>query len=256
VTPMKELVFGPPPDEKKAPVTLTWMAKVDDVDAQPIYKMTTTESPRRNSSFKVKVFSYDVRKCMLIHGDVTQVGSDLKKEAQPITFDGTTFSTGLTATPIAPGTYTGPANALLNENSLSYADKQSLKKAPTYEFRISGLTQTQADQKAKAIAKELARRARSAHIVIDGDPLFNPQARVQLREGIPGCLDEWNNINMEVASVTHAYGMSGDGFTTTLGCLAIPPGVIDSAAQLINQLPTGSATPRTKPLPTPTGSGG
>lgn len=240
ITPGQVLYFGPPLDTAKLPRQLTWKPDPTNETAQQIFAMTTRRSPRRNGNFRVQVFSYHIR-------TATPVAAEAFVIVTPLTIpkvnDPTVIATPVNEKQYGPGTYIGPAGAVFGKDlsTLPNIDKIS-KAAPIYSFRVNGLSEGQAKQLAVAYAKEIGRRAKFADITIDGDPTLNPQRRVILKEGIKGVLGSWVNTEMEIVSISHIFANTGDGFVTKIECLVTPPGVIDDAAQGLNQIPGGGLT--------------
>lgn len=155
VTPNKELVFGPP-GSGTTPLALTWNVNPPPAAAAPVRNLSVVHNARRNASFRVLVMSYDPAKGQLTEGTAYVIGVGL---------------TGSSQQTVAPGIWEGGATALI-DTALSSAQ------LPIYTFHIDGLTQAQAQQRATAIATDIAKRQFVLEATADVIPSIVPMQQV------------------------------------------------------------------------------
>ena len=156
-----------------------------------------THSPRRNSTFRVLVISYDPGKAQVSLGRATAVGTDLAGLAK-----------------ITAGISSG--QSAVSADAVLAGAAGTVGKVPLYTFHADGLTTTQAQNKATAIANDIAKREYMAELTIDGLPSILPTQMLILS----GNLDShFTGINFFVMSYTHTFSMPGKGQSVNSGFL-------------------------------------
>lgn len=221
VTPSKELVFAPP-DPNQEQKIYTWKAPVSDREAVPIIDLEIEDSPRRNTNFRVLVFSYDTENQKVNKSEAIMVNQDIVKQSGPTSQSGRTLFGNISATVTGPGLYSGAAAAKVKKDL-----GENFAEMPTFVTRVNSLTPEQMKKRAESLAKAITKRGIIATLVVEGDPTLQPQQPLLLREGEDGCLDDYGEKNMEVASITHNYNGTGQFFDTTIHALHLPAGTTD-----------------------------
>lgn len=153
VTPKRELVFGLA-GVGTTPIKMSYNLQKPGAGTIPCMNLEIDHNPRRNSSFRVLVISYDPGKAQLTMGRATAVGSNLS---------------GTGSQKVQAGIWTG-TNAQTIDTQFQGAGSQ----IPLYTFHIDGLTQSQAQTRAIAIANDIQRREMTIKATIDGFPHIYP----------------------------------------------------------------------------------
>lgn len=248
VTPNKELVFAPP-EQNQDPTIYTYKASPEDESALPIIDLEVEDSPRRNTNFRVLLFSYDAENSKAHRSEAIMVNQDIVKESGPIKQTGGTIIGTITGKVTPPGLYSGQAAAKIKKDL-----GENFAEMPTYVIRVNGLKLEQMKKKAESIANSITKRGIIATMVVEGDPTLKPQQPFIMREGEPGCLDDYGEKNMEVSSITHTYNGIGQFFETTIHGLHLPPGVTDATT---SEDPAGNPNGGEEPIKnTPVRAGG
>ena len=211
VTPNKELVFGTPGAGSRK-LQLTFGEPVVPEGFVPCKELLIDHSPRRNSTFRVLVMSYDPAKRQTGIGRANYVGLNMVGSA------------GLKA-----GLWTG-TDALAVDKKFAELNRNS-HQVPLYTFHFDGLTASQAQDKAAAIAIDSAKRELVLHAAIDGDPTLLPTQPLQLQGKVdPSFAANTFYLNsIEHHFQMHAsqgqqrtHGSSHGGFWTRVVALDIP----------------------------------
>lgn len=169
VTPTKQLVFGEPGVGLDT-IQLAW--NVSPGQGQlPCRNLTIEHHPRRNSTFRVLVISYDPTKAQTTLGRATYIGNAYAGQH------------GLTAgLNVGQAAVTADANILaLQKGGSSIGSTQ----IPLYAFNLDGLDASQANLKAQSIATDIAKRELIIHTVVDGLPSILPTQMIQLSGDMP-----------------------------------------------------------------------
>jgi len=213
-TPAKELVFKQQQDS--SPLSMIWKPNPltisnRDSGGIPLLDLRSGYAPRRNKTFRVEVKSTKPNSLERSGTSLYQVGEDQGVSGLLNVFN-----------PLKAGTYVGATGGSGNG-------------VPVYTFQKHGLSQDQCNQKAVAIARDIARREITIDGVICGYPDLKPQDNINLIETVQGDLDELAGRNFTVVNVNHSYGIpqlgAGDGFLTRFQALSIPPGATLDALQ-------------------------
>lgn len=200
VTPEKSLFFGPSEAVFRERIGVIWGASPGSKD-HPLLDLDVLFSPRRNTNVEVNVISYHPQRAELVNGRAETGGSPLS--SPPIRQKQATTRRGKPS----KGRYTGNSGA-----------QTSPSKKPVLTFHIDGLTNEQAKAKARAIAKDIAKRQVVITGKIEGLPAMQVHGRVDLRQGNLD-LASFAGRDYTVSNVTHTYnfptgGRSEAGFTT------------------------------------------
>lgn len=115
----------------------------------PCKHLQVTLNPRRNSAFRVVVISYDAAKAATVTGYAAVV---------PPGFPG-----------IAAGIYVGSQALSISAEMQAAVEKYQVGPA-LYTFHVDGLTQSQANDRAKSIGNDIAKRASQIALTVDGIP--------------------------------------------------------------------------------------
>ena len=204
-TPSKQLVFGTP-GAGLPTTTLNYNTAVIPKKSLACNKLTLSHNPRRNSTFRVLVISYDPGKAQATLGRADYIGADIAGAA------------GLSA-----GLVSG-ASVVNTDATLAKLESQ-LGKIPLYSFHVDGLTAAQAQTKATAIATDIAKREFMMSVEIDGLSTLLPTQMLKLTGNVdPAFLGQ----TYYCTSYTHSFKMpkSGksldDGYSTTIQALNFP----------------------------------
>jgi hypothetical protein len=169
VTPLKELVFGEPGVGQD---TLQLAYNVAPAQGQMPCKHTKVEHhPRRNSTFRVLVMSYDPTLAQTTLGRATYVGANFGGQH------------GLSA-----GLATGQSAISADKNLAAL--KQSSAQVPLYSFHLDGLSADQATERAQAIATDIAKRELILTTTIDGLSSILPTQMIHLSGDVPAAFSE------------------------------------------------------------------
>lgn len=165
VTPKKELVFGEPGAGLET-IQLSWNKSNIPSGYVPCKNLKLEHNPRRNSTFRVVVMSYDPHGAAPVVGRAIYVGGN---------FAG---SKGLNA-----GISSGQ-DATSEDKALAKLDV-SVKQVALYTFHVDGLSQEQADMRAATIATDIAKRDVTIAGSIDGLPAILPTQKLQIVGDVP-----------------------------------------------------------------------
>lgn len=165
VTPSRDLVFGEP-GAGQPTLNLTW--NVAPQDGQLACHTTKIEHhPRRNSTFRVLVISYDPTHAQATLGRATYVAGNFAGQHG-----------------LSPGLSSGSAAITADKNILGI---QSVKgsnvgvtQIPLYSFHVDGLSADQANMKAEAVAVDIAKRELVLTTTIEGYPTILPTQKINL----------------------------------------------------------------------------
>lgn len=198
----------------------------------PIRKLQGEYHLFKNTTFQVVVMSYHPQMDKPVTATVMVAGE--------------TFSYETTKT-IKPGMYKAGASG-----TTRLQIGAALKNKPGYFFYMHGLTPTECQARAEAIARDIAKRQFIMHGEIDGDPTINPLDPVQINAATPSQLNmhsiatkgvevpvnigPFNNRLMYVNSVTHEFSFTS-GFLTKLSFWHLP----SASAALTDANLTGTA---------------
>lgn len=203
-TPDRQLVFGEP--GIGVPIISLGYRQITSGQA-PMRNFQIQHNPRRNSTFRVLVVSYDPSKCAINLGRASYVGSNYAG------------SNGLPA-----GLSTGSA-AASNDAALAKLGANSTQ-VPLYTFHHDGLTADQAQTYAGSIATDIAKRELILSATIDGMPGLVPAQKVQVGGMVPGPV---SSSTFYLSGYTHRFRMpkphsasENDGFITQIKGLNIP----------------------------------
>lgn len=210
VTPTKDLVFGEPGAGLDT-IRLSW--NVGPGQGQlPCRDLRIEHHPRRNSTFRVLVISYDPTKAQATLGRATYVGANYAGQH------------GLTA-----GMSVGGAAVSADKNILALQQggvKLSVAQIPLYTFHVEGLSADQANVRAESIATDIAKRELILSTCVDGMSSVLPTQKIQLSGDLPS---EFTNSTYYVSGYEQVFVMpdprqhSHDaGWTTRVTALNIP----------------------------------
>lgn len=218
----KHLVFGEAGaglDVLNLSWRLTGNALAASALMNPLLKLSITHNPRRNLTFRVLVKSYDPTLGQLTSGQSFVIGSNYSP-------DGTTT--------IHAGAW-GGAEASQISASLGSNKKNAI---PVYTFHVDGLTASQAQSRAEAIANDIAKR----ELIINGScdliPGMAPGQQATLR-GL---------VNAEFAA--HTYFVTAYHHKFSIGSKGKgPSGELDTDFVMLDRQPEGQGKPVKKPAP-------
>ena len=213
VTPNKQLVFGTI-GANLPTLQLAYGMNTVPVDAVPCRDLFIDHSPRRNSTFRVLVMSYDPAKRQTGIGRANHVGLNMAGSAG-----------------LKEGLWTGQ-DALAVDQKIASLNRGA-NQVPLYTFHFDGLTAQQAQDKAASIATDIAKRELIMHTRIDGDPTLLPTQPTT----IEGLIDPNFAANtFYLNSIEHQFqlgrgshhtqaqggGRSSGGFWTHIVALDVP----------------------------------
>lgn len=204
-TPNKELVFGLP-GVGEDPLYISYKQSFENY--APAKRVHLEHHPRRNSTFRVLVISYDPSTRQMAIGRANYVGRNFAN------------SNGLTSG-LSSGAAASSNDAKLNKLN------QGTGAVPLYTFHHDGLTLTQATDLAAAIATDIAKRELIISVMIDGYPAATPTQQVQLAGQLPS---EFTGATFYVSGYTHTFVMPSErhhgsdtgGWWTEIKALNIP----------------------------------
>lgn len=159
VTPLKELVFGEP-GAGLPTLVLIWNG-TPQIGQLPCRSLHFEHHPRRNSTFRVLVISYDPTLAQATLGRATYVGAAYAGQH------------GLSA-----GLATGQAAVTADKNIAAL--KESASQIPLYTFNLDGLSADQATARAESIATDIAKRELIMNTVVDGLPSVLPTQMIRI----------------------------------------------------------------------------
>lgn len=208
VTPTKDLVFGEAGGGLDT-VQMVWN-QTPQTGQIPCQNVRIEHHPRRNSTFRVLVISYDPTLAQATLGRATYVGSAYAGQH------------GLSA-----GLNTGQAAVTADKNILALQTAGSnigTTQIPLYSFNLDGLSADQATLRAQSIATDIAKRELILSAVVDGLPSILPTQMIRLSGDVP---DEFSQPVYYVSAYTQTFslptaGSHGGGWTTRITALNIP----------------------------------
>lgn len=211
VTPKKDLVFGEPGAGLDT-IQLSWNQAPGDGQV-PCKDLKITHHPRRNSTFRVLVMSYDPSKGQTTLGRATYIGNNFAGQH------------GLSG-----GLNTGQAAVTADKNILALQQggaNLGTTQIPLYSFNLDGLSADQANIKAQSIATDIAKRELILSAQIEGMPSLLPTQKVtlvgkNLRSDFTGNTFYVSNYTHTFTMPTGGRGNHHDGWTTKITALNIP----------------------------------
>lgn len=191
-TPDKHLVFGAPGAGLET-LAFTWRLNPRPPGTFPLLSLALDHNPRRNQTFRVMVLSYDPTTQQTTQGQAYVIGGDYSTDQGGKVHAGAWSGQQASAIQAAIGT-----------------GKQSGKNAiQLYTFHVDGLTQSQANQRAQAIASDIARREIVAKLASNGIPEIQPSQPATLAGEIA---DEFAAHTYYVTGFSHHFSMGlGEG---------------------------------------------
>ena len=224
VTPDKRLVFGEP-GAGLPTVQLSWRTPIGQVlrsqanpnpaGPVPCRDLVIDHNPRRNSTFRVLVISYDPASAKTVIGRATYVGDNMASAGAPI---------GLNIGSAAASADKSLAN---DAQTKGYGSISRLSSVQLYTFHWDGLTVETANARAGAIATDIAKRLLLMNCRIDGYPLLRPTQKLQLYA--PSISSQFSGNTWYTCGINHTYRMPGNrgrdtlsGFWTTIQALDVP----------------------------------
>ena len=223
VTPDKKLVFGEP-GAGLPTVKLTWRTPLQQVMQSqsdpnpagpvPCRNLVVDYNPRRNSTFRVMVISYDPANAKTVVGRATYVGDNMASSSVPLGMN------------IGGAAVTADKALAQSAQTKGYGSISRLSSVQLYTFHWDGLTVDLANARAGAIATDIAKRLLLMSCRIDGYPLMRPTQKLQLYA--PSVSSTFTGNTWYTCGITHTYtmptgGRVGDaGFWTRLQALDVP----------------------------------
>ena len=211
VTPTKQLYFGVPGGMGPQ---LTFSYDINPLAAGNIdcKNAHVAHHPRRNSTFRVLVISYDPARRQATLGQATAIGRNFAGQGG-----------------MAPGVYSGSQAAAANTSLASEKKGVSVTQIPLYTFHVDGLTADQTTTKAASIATDIAKREITLRHQCDIIPAgLVPSQKLQIVGGVK-VPSFTSNVTFFVSGYTHRFRMpkvehgSGDaGLITQVQSLNIP----------------------------------
>lgn len=210
VTPKKELVFG----EAGAgldTLQLVWNSTPQQGQL-PCRNTKIEHHPRRNSTFRVLVISYDPTLAQATLGRATYIGGSYAGQ------------NGLTA-----GLSTGQ-DAISADKKILGLQKSGANitttQIPLYTFNLDGLSSDQATLKAQSIATDISKRELILSATIDGLPSVLPTQMIRLSGDVPA---EFSEPTFYVSGYNQTYALPSTGshhaqggWVTSVTALNIP----------------------------------
>jgi hypothetical protein len=211
VTPKKDLVFGEPGAGLDT-IQLSWNQAPGDGQI-PCKNLKITHHPRRNSTFRVLVMSYDPSKAQTTLGRATYIGNNFAGQH------------GLSG-----GLSTGQAAVTADNNILALQQagaKLGTTQIPLYSFNLDGLSADQANIKAQSIATDIAKRELILSAQIEGLPSLLPTQKItltgkNLKTDFTGSTFYVSNYDHTFTLPSGGRGGSHDGWITKVTALNIP----------------------------------
>lgn len=209
VTPAKDLVFGEP---GVGLPTLQLTFNVAPGQGQlPCRNVRIEHHPRRNSTFRVLVISYNPSTRQATLGRATYIGAQYAGQH------------GLKA-----GLNTGQA-AVASDASILGLQKSgvnlSTTQIPLYTFNLDGLSPDQATLRAQSIATDIAKRELILTATIDGLPSIRPTQKITLSGDVSTDL---SSSTFYISGFEQTFSMPGhgshasSGWSTRITALNIP----------------------------------
>lgn len=209
VTPKKELVFGEPGAGQKTIILSHNNFPVPQGET-PCKHLKVEHHPRRNSTFRVVIISYDHTQAKPVIGRATYVGPNYAGQHK--------LTAGL-----ATGT-----DATKADKNIAALDK-SVSQIALYTFHLDGLTQQQADLRAGTMAIDIAKRELILSCSVDGLPTILPTQMVNIDQSGKLMPSEFLQPTYFVSTFSHRFTLpkkesahSDSGWMTTFTALNIP----------------------------------
>jgi len=210
VTPTKDLVFGEPGAGLE---TIKLSFNTTPGDGQlPCKNVRIEHHPRRNSTFRVLVISYDPTLAQSTLGRATYVGAAYAGQH------------GLTA-----GMNVGNAAISADKNIVGAGQdgaKVGSTQIPLYTFHVDGLSADQANLRAESIATDIAKRELIMSCHIDGLPHILPTQKIVLSGDMP---DAFSGNTFYTSGYQQEFSLpqpgshhADAGWTTRITCLNVP----------------------------------
>jgi hypothetical protein len=218
VTPLKELVFGLP---GAGLPTLQFCFNATPGQGQlPCKHVKIEHHPRRNSTFRVLVISYDPTHAQATLGRATYIGNAFANQG------------GLT-----PGLNTGQA-AVTADSQISGLEKAganiSSTQIPLYSFNVDGLNADQVTQKAGSIATDIAKRELILSATVDGLPSVLPTQMITLSGDVAAAFSAptfyVSGYHQEFVLPTHRSHHDA-GWVTKVTALSVPTEALAKGAE-------------------------
>lgn len=217
VTPNKDLVFGAP--GAGLPTILLQYERPEIADGtNPVKGLVFEHHPRRNSTFRVLVLSYDPSKAQAIIGRAAYIGANYSNQ------------NGL------PQGVVSGKEAVAADVSLAKIQNLSVSQVALYTFHLDGLNQQQADLRAATIARDIAKREVIVTAEMDGLPGILPTQQVQITG--PTIPQQFSGPTYYVSQYRHTFTMptgrarrGDDGWMTHLTALNIPTEALAAATE-------------------------
>lgn len=210
VTPKKELFFG---EAGAGQDTLHLAYNTTPGQGQlPCRKVKIEHHPRRNSTFRVLVISYDPTKAQTTLGRATYIGSAFAGQH------------GLVA-----GLNTAQAAITADKNILALqqgGSNLSSTNIPLYSFNLDGLSADQANLKAQSIATDIAKRELILSATMDGMPSLLPTQMIMLTGDVAPAFAEptyYISAYSQAFSVPSSHSHHSDsGWVSKFTALSVP----------------------------------
>lgn len=209
----KHLVFGEPGAGLDT-LDLTWRRTGVGL---PLLELSIDHNPRRNLTFRVLVLSYDPTLAQLVKGQAYVIGSNYS------TTDGGTVHAGAW----------GGAQASQIAKAIGTGAGSKKNAIPVYTYHMDGLTASQAQSRAEAIAADISKRELVANCVAALIPGMAPGQQATLA----------GKINSEFAAHTYYVTSYHHRFSIGQG----QGGQFDSSFAMLDRQPEGkgkSVTPK------------
>lgn len=204
VTPEKELFFGPL--EKSAggaTADYTYAPGPQDSDT-PIRGLKFKYQPRRNGNVDVEVVSYHPTQNKHVRGKATAKAKSANSSK-------------------AKGKFVVGKPTKGVQSAKSGGTKPSAK--PKVVRRMDGLTKEQADAKAEAIAKDIAKRQVIVSGQVEGDETIKIHSKLKVKPGQLSVMG-FDALSYFVTSVSHKFDMpsggEGGGYMTSITAMTEP----------------------------------
>jgi hypothetical protein len=210
----KHLVFGEPGAGLET-LALTYRQTGGGI---PLIKCRVTHNPRRNLTFRVMVLSYDPTLAQITTGQAYVIGSNYS------TSDGGTVHAGAW----------GGAQASQIAKAVGTGSGSKKNAIPIYTYHMDGLTASQAQSRAEAIAADIAKRELVAACEADVIPGMAPGQQATLS----GLINpEFATHTYYVTAYHHAFSISKGGSK------------FDTSFTMLDRQPEGKGKAATKPAP-------
>jgi len=222
VTPDQRLVFGTPGYGLPTLALSYNVSGIAGSSSVPCRALRVRHNPRRNSTFRVLVLSYDNLAAQTVIGRTTVIGTGFTGINQQLR------DAGVQQNPLQQGVYNGPDAIAADSEFLGKSENTPSAQVQLYTFHIDGLTQSQAQTRATGIAIDIMRREIIVEAEIDGYPTLRPTQRFTVRGQIePTVMGRvyYAQAFEHKFVLPRGRGMGRDeGFVTNLRGLSYPGG--------------------------------